>query len=597
MKISRVEKAIGAVSPRWALRRYNNRMRLEVAERAYEAVELSRMRKQKEDGRSPDQIGALSIQRLRNQARYLDENHDIAKSVLNTQVSNVVGNGIMTIPQVRNMRGDLIEGVNDQIQILWADWVARPEVTWEHNWASVQELACRTWLRDGEVFSQMLMGKVPKLDHGSKVLFSLELLEPDFCPIALNDPDRKIKQGVQKNEWGRPAGFWFHKMYPTEGMGNILLAPSTMLAVTTDGLKRVNAFNIVHLKLAERIRQTRGVSIFASVFKRLDDLKDYEESERIAARIGAAFALAITKDIDAEGTLPSSVTEWREMDMAPGIVADNLAPGDKIESFKTERPDNKLADFRTSQLRAVAGGTKTGFSSISKQYEGSYSSQRQELMEQNQITLAVRGRFVDAFNDRIYKNFITVALTQGLISGVAEADPMTLLDAHHVGRGIPYVEPKREVEADIARIDAGITSRTQVILERGGDPSQVNAQLVRDKDWEDEHEISFGSNNSGAAVPDVGAVPDGDSTEAGNTDDVDNDSEAGERGLNGQEVLVRGERGRRGRRGERGESPEHEVDGSQIRWRMPDGTWGDWLDLSAIAPVRVVMNQTGEEDA
>lgn len=59
--------------------------------------------------------------------------------------------------------------------------------------------------------------------------------------------------------------------------------------------KFVPANRMLHLKNVHRIRQMRGVSVFASVLNRFDDLKDYEESERIAAKIAASMAAYIKR--------------------------------------------------------------------------------------------------------------------------------------------------------------------------------------------------------------------------------------------------------------------------------------------------------------
>lgn len=51
--------------------------------------------------------------------------------------------------------------------------------------------------------------------------------------------------------------------------------------------------------------------------------------------------------------------------------------------------------------------------------------------------------------------------------------------------------------------------------------------------------------------------------------------EQGERGLQG----VAGINGLDGAQGPRGTAPDHEWDGTKLRWKNPDGTWSDWTDL------------------
>lgn len=507
-KFNYFERALQRVSPSMALKRFRNRVTLEQSVRAYEAIEQSRLRKKREDGRSADQINLLSIDKLRMQARYLDENHDNAKSVLNTLVSHVVGSGIQTFPMVKTNTGELADKTNDAIQMLWERWGKRPEVTWEYGWSKVQTLAARSWFRDGEMFMQHLMGNVPTLTHGTPVAFSVEMFEADYCPTGLHDEEQNIRQGVEKDSWGKPLKYWFWKEYPTEFFSPFNSA--TVSSISHFGKADPTKFDVfdankmVHLKFVERIRQTRGVSIFASVYQRLDDLKDYEESERVAARIGAAFALAITKTIDS-GPGVSSEASWREMDIAPGIIADQLQPGEKIENITPERPSNLLAEFRTTQLRSVAGGTNTGFSSISKQYEGTYSSQRQELMEQNNIYHTIRREYVNAFIDPTYFNFVRTAVLQNLVP-LEGVDLNTIFDAEHVGSGVPYIEPKREMEADEKRVQSGFASRAQIILQRGGNPQVVRRQIEQERAQDEKDSLDF-SSTSGANSNGAGAQP------------------------------------------------------------------------------------------
>ena len=130
-KLSLADKFFLALSPRWAAKRQLNKLRFLSHKRAYEAVEQSRLRRERNDARSADQINSVSSDRLRYQARYLDENHDLARSVLNTLVSNIVGTGLLTFPMVKDRNGDLLEDLNVELSKLWRDWSRRPEVTQE----------------------------------------------------------------------------------------------------------------------------------------------------------------------------------------------------------------------------------------------------------------------------------------------------------------------------------------------------------------------------------------------------------------------------------------------------------------------------------
>lgn len=122
------------------------------------------------------------------------------------------------------------------------------------------------------------------MQHSTKVPFSLELLEADFVPFNLNSTSgQQIRQGIIVNAWGRPTGYRVYKNHPASFAG-----------LNAD-LKTVSADSMLHLAMRKRLHQLRGISLIHGVITRLSDIKDYEESERVAARIAAALGFYIKR--------------------------------------------------------------------------------------------------------------------------------------------------------------------------------------------------------------------------------------------------------------------------------------------------------------
>ncbi len=480
--MNRIDKIIAHISPSWAESRIKTRLKL----RAYEAAKPSRLHKHHTDRGSGDASVGMAGEQLRIQARHLDENHDLARGVLNTLVNNIVGTGIRIEALAKDKKGESLTAFNNKLHQLFEDWMLRPEVTWEQHWNQLQRLAARSWLRDGEVLAQLLEGTSSTLDHGSRIPFSVELIECDLLPMDCNDEKKCIIQGVKKNQWGKPIGYYLYKQHPGD--------PNSSLQLKQD-VKYVAADNILHLKLTDRIRQTRGVSIFASVLTRMDDIKEYEESERTAAKIAAAMCAFIRKSPD--GPLTSANLDSsgnRLMRMKPGMIFDNLLPGEDIDMIESNRPNTMLEQFRNSQLRAVAAGTSSGFSSIAKDYNGTYSSQRQELVEQSVHYAVLREHFVERFVRPIWQGFIRVSLLTDLIEIPRNIDMDTLLDADFRGPTMPWIDPLKEIHAEEKAVQAGFKSRSQVIRERGNNPATVNAQIKRERAEEESNDLVFTTN-------------------------------------------------------------------------------------------------------
>ncbi len=467
----RLDRLLMRFAPAWAASRARDRLLAHAYHQAYEAAQVSHLRKQSRDHGSGNAIVSLTGAALRNQARHLDRNHDIISGGLSTLVQNIVGpSGINIVPTPRDAAGNVDEGLVDQIMPLYLAWSKRPEVTWMHDWPSVQRLLARTWLRDGEAFAQELRGFVPYLEHGSSVPFSLELLEPDLVPLDLDDTNRRILQGVERNAWGRAVAFHVYKQHP--GDAGIFL-PET---------KRVSADLIRHVRTIDRIGQVRGISILASTFTRIEDLKDYEESERIAAKIAASMAAVIIKGDPGSYDVANPSPE-RKLRFQPGMVFDDLVPGESVQSIDSKRPNPNLEPYRNAQLRAIAAPMRVSFSSLAKNYNGTYSAQRQELVEQYGAYGVLAYEFISQMVRPVYERFVAMAVVSGelvLPRGVTLANA---IGADYLAPPMPWINPVHEMQGITAAVRGGVRSLTSVIAERGGRMYDTLEQVARERAW------------------------------------------------------------------------------------------------------------------
>lgn len=468
-----LDRLIAYFAPRAALRRAHSRSVLAY----YDAATPSRLRK----GRTAPGSGNLSVERagrnLREQARYLEQNHDLARGVLSDLVLKTVGpTGIMCEPQPRTKDGEIHDIFAGELLELWKDWGMRPEVTWQHDWPSCQRLLARSWFRDGEVFSQSLVGTVPLLDHGTAVPFSLEMLEADLVPLDYSLAP-SIAQGIEINAWGRPRAYWTLLSPP----GELITGNSALIA---SKMKRIPAERMLHAKMIDRIRQLRGVSVFATVLQRLDDLKDYEESERIAAKVAASMAAFIKKGLpdqyEPDTSSDTGTAEgMRDIKFRPGMVFDDLRPGEDIGTIDTKRPNPNLLTFRQGQMRGVASGTGTAYSSIARSYDGTYSAQRQELVESWSAYATLAAEFTAAIVRPTFEQFVATAIAAGRIKVPAEVIPATVDDAIYVAPSMPWIDPAKEMDAFVRSEAALYVSGPEIIRKRGGNPRDVVVQEAR----------------------------------------------------------------------------------------------------------------------
>ncbi len=502
--LNAIDRLVAWLDPKRGLQRLAARTQLA----HYEAARPSKQRKFRRDGGAPDGLVAQGAVPVRNQMRYLERNHDLVHGALETLVNNTVGpSGIGVEFQPRRMDGTIHTEYAQALADAWRDWCRRPEVTHQHSAAKVQRLLCRTWLRDGEAFAQRLMGTVPLLDHGTLVPYSLELLEPDMVPMDHDDGDR-IRQGIERNSWGRPVAYWLYRTHPGEAYS----------AKASTALKRVAAERMLRVAKIERIGQLRGISAFATVITRLEDIKDYEESERIAAKVAAMLTGYVKRTspdqgyeaptANEDGTIPT-----RDLSLSPGMIIDTLTVGEEIGLIDSKRPNPNLVTFRQGQLRAVAAGLSASYSSVSRDYGGTYSSQRQELVEQWVHYAAMTDDFCGMGWQPVVEDFITAAHLSRVVPMPADVKPGTHDDVLFTAPSMPWIDPLKEAGAFLALTQAGFASEVEVIRRRGGNPETTLQQIHEFRRKRDELGLRFNSdvahlNTGGAGTADAGASAD-----------------------------------------------------------------------------------------
>lgn len=497
-----LERAIAAVSPRTAVRRAQARHVLA----AYEAAKPSKRHKKSRDNSTGERQVVRDAAATRAIARDLERNHDLVRGALQTLTRNIVGPSGISIEPTPRKGGDPeskdYDGIDDafarDLLGLWREWTRSPEVTRTLDWVQVQELACRSWLRDGEVFAQLVEGNGSRIQHGSSVPFSLELLEADVVPLDHVGEAPTIDAGIERNAWGQPTAYFVYKHHP--GSGHFF---------STGDLKRVPAERMLHLALRERLSGLRGISLLASSITRLLDLKDYEESERVAARIAAAIAAYVKRDKDMEWTPPPLAAgeeeRAREFFLEAGSVFQDTLPGESIEMLNPNRPNTALDRFRMSQLRAAARGWCLTYSAFAGDFDGTYSAQRQELVEGYDGYRMFTGMFVSRFVRPVWERFVDMAILSGRLVVPRHIRPETVKQAEFRGPAMPWIDPKKEADALVIMTRAGIKSMQQVIAERGGRLQDTFEQLARERDLADELGLVLESDArtavGGAATP------------------------------------------------------------------------------------------------
>ncbi len=456
-----IDKLLASLAPRFVVQRLAAREAI----LAYEAAKPGRTHKAKRQPLGADTSLQKSAVSLREQCRKLDEDHDLVTGLFDRLEERVVGgSGIGVEPLPLKLDGSLHAEFAMELRSAWAEWSLSPEASGELSRPQMERLVCRTWLRDGEALAQKLMGAVPNFSFATTTPFALELLEPDYLPFSYSDLSKGIAQGIERDAWRRKRAYHLLKDHP----GNLQTLGGSM------AVKRVDAERIIHIAYRKRIGQNRGVPMLHSVLVRLADLKDYEESERVAARISAALAMYIKKgNPESYMVEPGKARTGRTIPIAPGMVFDDLEPGEDVGMIESNRPNPFLESFRNGQLRMIGAGTRSTYSSVARAYDGTYSAQRQELVEGWLGYDLLQHEFIDYWCRPVYRTWLEMYLLarKGPLPG--DLDPRTVYGAVYQGPVMPWIDPMKEANAWEALVKAGFSDEAEVARARGRDPREL----------------------------------------------------------------------------------------------------------------------------
>lgn len=456
-----IDDAIGVISPGWKAARLRARANIY----AYEAVMPSRTHRAKRENRNANQLTQFGGRSLREQARWLDCNHDLVIGILDKLEERIVGaRGIIVDPHPLLLTGLAADDFAKKIRAAWAEWSISPDVTGQYTRPVLERLMARTWLRDGEVFAQLVSGSANGLTETAGIPFWIEALEPDYVPLEMNDEGEGITQGIHLNSWGRPSKYVVYKQISISGRG-------------LGDTKEITADKMLHLRFTRRLHQVRGNSLLAGALIRLSALKGYEDAELTAARIAANLGMFIKKgDPVSYGDGEHSDKGERELDIQPGMVFDGLEPGEDIGMIKSDRPNPNLEPFRNGQLRAIAAGTRGSFSSISRNYDGTYSAQRQELVESFEGYSILQDAFIASVTRPMYRQWLQMAISSGAITVPPDIDRSTLFNAVYTGPVMPWIDPLKEANSWRVLLRGGAATESDWVRARGANPGDVKSR-------------------------------------------------------------------------------------------------------------------------
>lgn len=457
-----------------------------LSRRGYDAAAISRLYSDwvnSADG--PNTETRLSLAILRARSRNLANNNDHVKRFLSLLTQNVIGDmGIRMLPDARNERGEPDNDANTKIANAWYDWCRKGICTADGrlSFRDAQILALKTVARDGENLVKHIRGEH---EAGNLFAYAIQLLEPDHLDDKYEQAgyEKRVIMGVEVNRYTRPLAYYILTEHPNERRYGVY---------GYGRRQRIAADRILHTYIVERANQVRGIPWLHTAMRRLKMLGGYEEAELVAARLGAS-KMGFFKSADGSPPPIDSASDDGKgefvHDAEPGIFS-ILPDGYDFEPFDPQHPNSSFDAFVKATLRGIASGLNLSYNSLANDLEGvNYSSLRQGALDDRDGWRCVQAWFIENYLQPIYEKWLVHALATQLQLPPRKME--NYLYPRWKPRGWQWVDPQKEVNANVVAIQNGIKSRTDIHAERGTDIEDTFIELQLEQKLAEKHGISI----------------------------------------------------------------------------------------------------------
>lgn len=422
--------------------------------RSYAAVTGSRRTRGHAATQAP--LSAMHAARgpLAARARYLAANNALAASGVEAWVSALVGTGIK--PQSRHT--DL--SVRSALNIGWENWTDDADLDGATDAYGLQALMVRRMIIDGESFAIL----VNTYDG-----FRIRVIDAEQIDASLNRamPSGRIVQGVEFDNAARRVAYWIFPEKP--GM------PFAVASVA----QRVPAEDVVHLYRPEFPGQVRGISWLAPVMLRIGDLDMWRvaqlDRQRIAAMLAGFIRTSGPDSAPMEGERQGDALVGG---LEPGMLK-MLDPGQDITFSTPANIGSEVIDFATITEREIAVGLGLPASILTGDLSDvNYSSIRAGLVEWRRRIEAIQHGVI-AFQALrpIWRRWSATEVLSGRIATTVDA----AAPAKFITPKQAWVDPSKDVEAELSAIAGGLMSRREAVTSRGVDIEALDAEIADDQ--------------------------------------------------------------------------------------------------------------------
>lgn len=443
-----------------------------------------------QEAREREEIVARSIE-LTN-----DDPH--AAGVVDTFATTIAGSGLRPIPSIDsdglNLQREEVYALQAKQRKVYHKWYKTADAAGAMTFGQMQYLLVRSLCEYGEYVVLIHMIERPNKPYmlSCRVINPLRLKTP---VDKINDP--KIKDGIELGAFSEPVAYWIKK-----SSGN---ASGAQLPDTSQNFLRIPAFtghrpNVIHRFVSREPEQLRGMPILAPAMKFFRDLNDYLDTELVSNIIASAISIFIELS---PGQDPLGVannlshfneTSYNTAGQSQDVRYQELLggtiyygeSGQKPHLLSPNRPGTTFDPFTKIIKKAISMGINIPYPVAFKDVEKvNFAGFRSAMLDAWRVFTMYRTWLAEDTCQPIY----TMLMEEAYLTKEIEVSDFYLnIDAltHADWRGSPKgdIEPIKQAQANILKIQNNLKTREAVIAEEEGDETAITVfdQLAKEEE-------------------------------------------------------------------------------------------------------------------
>jgi len=410
---------------------------------------------------------------LRSRTRELERNNSLAGGGVDSIVSNMIGTGIKPRWQIDNQK------LKEKIQELWNDSINEMDADAVSSFYGLQALVARTMITGGEALARFVPRRIsPRFAVPIQIqIMEGDLLDETFSTIANNG--NEILMGIEFDPGMRRKAYHLFKHHPGE------------MFLTRDNTSRVRIpeHQVMHIYRPLRAGQLRGLPWFSRIILKLHEIDQCVDAELVRRKTTAMFGGFITNLMEQPGThsllglTQPNNDAGQVVAIEPGTFP-TLPVGTDVKFSRPVDVSGNYVAWMVSQLRDIARGMGLTYEQLTGDLTGvNYSSIRAGLLEFRRLITQIQAHtIVFQFCRPAINRWMDTAVLSGAIQ---IPDYLTNRRKYQRVEWIPdawdWVDPLKEIKADIMEIRGGLTSRRRKIAQRtGADIETIDKEIVQD---------------------------------------------------------------------------------------------------------------------